>query len=117
MAMTIACNAGRVTYCDLIVGENRGVPNSDWWAGLPPLERTRRAKVEPLWRVWKNGSRWVDCEIRSIDAVGHETRILDTGDLRYSRLWPTHELALTEAADRKADLLAAGWLDRLPTPD
>jgi hypothetical protein len=93
------------------------MPDANWWAGLPPLERTRRAKVEPVCRVWKNGSRWIDCEIRSIDALGHEARFLDTGELHYFRLRPTRELALAEAADRKADLLAAGWLDRLPMPD
>jgi hypothetical protein len=33
------------------------MPNADWWAGLPPLERTRRATIEFAWRVWKHGTR------------------------------------------------------------
>jgi hypothetical protein len=45
------------------------------------------------------------------------TTIIDNGDLYNSRVFPTPELARQEAAEKKAALLAAGRLERLPMPD
>jgi hypothetical protein len=93
------------------------MPNADWWEGLPPLERTRRAKVEFVWRMWKHGTRRMECEIAAIDGVGFEARIIDNGELYFSRVFPTRELAMQEADWKKRQLLGAGWLERLPMPD
>jgi hypothetical protein len=41
----------------------------------------------------------------------------DNGELHYSRMFPVRELVLQEAAERKADLLAGGWVERLPAPE
>jgi len=59
----------------------------------------------------------MECEIAAIDAVGFEARFTDNGELYYSQVFPTHELARHEAALRKRELLDAGWLERLPMPD
>jgi hypothetical protein len=93
------------------------MPNADWWAGLPPLERTRRAHVAHVWTMWKHGTRRIECEIAAIDGVGFEARFTDNGELHYSQVFSTPELARREAAEKKATLLAAGWLERLPMPD
>jgi hypothetical protein len=73
--------------------------------------------VEFVWRMWKHGTRRMECEIAAIDGVGFEVRFKDNGDLYYSRVFATPELARQEAAEKKADLLAVGWLERLPMPD
>jgi hypothetical protein len=81
------------------------VPNADWWKGLPPLERTRQAKVEFIWRMVKQGTRRVECEIAAIDGVGFETRITNNGELYLSRVFPTRELAMHEADFKRRQLL------------
>jgi len=59
----------------------------------------------------------MECEIAAIDAVGFEARFIADGELYFSRVFPTPALAQQEAAEKKAALLAAGWLERLPMPD
>jgi hypothetical protein len=93
------------------------MPNSDWWRGLPPVERTRQAKVEFIWRMWKHGTRRMECEIAAIDTVGFEARFTDNGELYYSRVFATRDLAVLEADEKKRQLLGAGWVERLPMPD
>jgi hypothetical protein len=62
------------------------MPNADWSEGLPSLERTRRAKVEFVWRMWKNGTRRMECDIAAIEGVGFEARFIDNGELYCSRV-------------------------------
>jgi hypothetical protein len=93
----IACN--RTLHdldCHRRTGNQR-MRNADWWEGLPPLERTRRAPIEHVWTMWNNGTRPMDCAIAHIDSVGHEARITDNGELHFSRVFPTRELPLAEA--------------------
>lgn len=92
--------------------------NLDWWDGIvPPLDRTRRAAVERLWTMWKHGTGTMDCEIANIEGLGFEVRFKRDGDLYFSRVFPTRALAVQEAMWKKTDLLGAGWLERLETPN
>ena len=93
------------------------MPNADWWKGLPPLERTRQAKVEFVWRMVKHGTRHVECQIAAIDGVGFEARFTTNGELYFSRVFPERVLAMQEADWKKRQLLSAGWFERLPILD
>jgi hypothetical protein len=92
------------------------MPNADWWAGPAPVERTRRAHVAHVWTMWKNATRRMECEITAIDGIGFEARF--TGQLRTALLAGVSHARLGAArcGEEKA-LLAAGWLERLPTPN
>ena len=49
--------------------------------------------------------------------VGHEVRVYLAGDFHYSRAHPTADGALAEAADRKQELITAGWTEAPVMPD
>lgn len=68
-----------------------------------------------MWEVWKTG-RIMTCEVNA-HPFGWEVRCYVSGDFHYSRVHPVRFAADEEADEKKRELLAAGWTDRLPMPE
>ena len=60
-----------------------------------------------LWRLRKLHQQ-VDAQLRE-DREGAEIRFFYNGTLAYQRRWPTRELALAQAAEKRAELERGGW--------
>lgn len=70
---------------------------------MASLEGTR------IWRLRKLHQQ-VDALLRDDgESGGVETRFLYNGELAYLRRWPTRELALADAAEKRAELEREGW--------
>lgn len=68
------------------------------------------AAGQRLWRLRKL-HQYVDAEVReSADAMGVEIQFFYNGECAYSRRWPTRDLALVEAAHKRAELERDGWM-------
>jgi hypothetical protein len=64
---------------------------------------------ERLWRIRKHYS-WMDARMDDADgSAGVDIRVFLDGELVYSRLWPTRDLALADATDRLRERQRAGW--------
>jgi hypothetical protein len=62
-----------------------------------------------LWRLRKLHQQ-VDAQLRDEGGdVGVEMRFFYNGELVYARRWPTRDLALAEAAEKRAELERDGW--------
>ena len=64
-----------------------------------------------MWRLRKR-HQYVDAELRSADGDnGVEIQFLLNGELTYTRQWPSRDLALAEAAGKRAELEQQGWME------
>jgi hypothetical protein len=67
-------------------------------------------KNERLWRVRKQ-QRAIDALLRHHrNGVGIELQFLLEGELALGRLYPTRELAVAAADDKRRELERAGWI-------
>jgi hypothetical protein len=67
----------------------------------------------PSTRVWRLRKlhQYVDAELHDrADSSGVEIQFLYNGARAYSRRWPTRDLALAEAASKRAELEREGWM-------
>jgi hypothetical protein len=68
------------------------------------------AKAQRLWRVRKQ-QRTIDAVLRHHgDGAGIELQFLLGGELATGRLYPTRELAVAAADDKRRELERAGWI-------
>lgn len=65
--------------------------------------------VRRIWRLRKQHHA-VDALLREARAGAFCVQFLYDGMLTYERRWPTRELALAEAADKRAELERSGWM-------
>ena len=84
----------------------------------PPFHAPGRSGAPPgvanpgerLWRVRKQ-QRAIDAQLRHHgDGVGIELQFLLEGELALGRLYPTRELAVAAADDKRRELERAGWI-------
>lgn len=67
------------------------------------------ASVERLWRVRKHHT-WIDARIRDRQGSPRvELAFFYDGERVYSKVCPSREVAIDEAASRLRDLQRAGW--------
>jgi hypothetical protein len=81
---------------------------------LPTRRRTNApgvATAERLWRVRKQ-RQTIDAVLRhhGDDSTGIELQFLLEGDLATGRLYPTRELAVAAADEKRRELERAGWI-------
>jgi hypothetical protein len=68
------------------------------------------ARRQRLWRLRKQHHS-VDAELSSgADGASVELRYSFDGEQAYRRQWPTHELAVREATQKRAELEREGWV-------
>jgi hypothetical protein len=84
----------------------------------PPFHAPGRRRAPPgvanpgerLWRVRKQ-QRAIDALLRHHgDGVGVELQFLLEGELALGRLYPTREVAVAAADDKRRELERAGWI-------
>lgn len=63
-----------------------------------------------LWRLRKR-DKYVDAELRSVDGDRVEIQFLLNGSSTYKRTLPSRDLALAEAAGKRAELEREGWME------
>jgi hypothetical protein len=68
-----------------------------------------RAPNRRVWRLRKL-HQYVDAELRDDGDAGVQIQFFFNGELAYGRRWPTRALALSEAADKRAELERDGWM-------
>jgi hypothetical protein len=70
---------------------------------------TMGAAGQRVWRLRKL-HQYVDAELRDNATSGVDLQFFYNGECAYTRNWPTHALALAEAADKRAELEREGWM-------
>lgn len=77
----------------------------------PPDAASPAEPLTPRRRLWRlrRLHQAIDATLAE-DANGVELRFLLNGELMYERRWPSRDLAIEEAATRRADLEREGWM-------
>ena len=65
-----------------------------------------------VWRLRKLHQS-IDATLTDAGDGGVQLQFLLNGEVMYTRRWPTRELALAEAAGRRAELEREGWMPHL----